>query len=58
MSVMSHTQAKTSEVYTKRVERAGLSAWAIERIDAMGLGDVDHEISGLVHVGEIMAKKQ
>jgi site-specific recombinase XerD len=52
MSVMSHTQAKTSEIYTKRVERAGLSARAIERIDAMRIGGVDHDTSRVVHRGE------
>jgi len=32
MSLMAHTEAKTSEVYTKHVERSGLAAMAIKKI--------------------------
>lgn len=42
MALMSHTEAKTSEIYTKRVQRAGLAARAIERLSTLNLEDVDH----------------
>jgi len=42
MALMSHTEAKTSEVYTKRVERAGLAARAVERLPGLELENADH----------------
>jgi len=42
MCLMAHTQAKTSEIYTKDVERAGLSARAIEKMSAIDFAKVDH----------------
>jgi integrase len=42
MCLMSHTEAKTSEVYTKRVERAGLAKVAIARMAALNFENVDH----------------
>lgn len=42
MSLMAHTEAKTSEVYTKKVERASLAAVAIGRLSKLKLEDVDH----------------
>ncbi|MAE92913.1 MAG: hypothetical protein CMI67_25605 [Pelagibaca sp.] len=44
MALMSHTQAQTSEIYTRKVERAGLAARAIERISCLDLGKVDHVV--------------
>ncbi|TCO69014.1 tyrosine-type recombinase/integrase [Rhodovulum euryhalinum] len=38
MSAMSHTQAKTSEIYTKAVQRRGLAAAAIARLRDLDLG--------------------
>ena len=35
MCLMAHTQAKTSEIYTKRVERASLAATAISKLSAL-----------------------
>jgi len=35
MSLMAHTQAKTSEVYTKSVERAALAAAAIRKMSGI-----------------------
>ena len=43
MALMSHTEAKTSEIYTKRVERKALAATAIKRLSAIDLEKiVDH----------------
>jgi len=42
MCLMAHTQAKTSEVYTKDLERAQLSARAIAKMSAMDFEKVDH----------------
>lgn len=49
MALMSHTEAKTSEVYTKRVERAGLAALAVERLSGLDLEIVDHVQGIVVH---------
>jgi integrase len=43
MCLMAHTEAKTSEVYTKRVERAGLAKLAIAKMAAIDFDNVDHE---------------
>ena len=37
MCLMSHTEAKTSEIYTKDVERAQMSARAISRLSRLNL---------------------
>ena len=42
MCLMAHTEAKTSEIYTKRVERAGLAATAIHKMSAIDFENVDH----------------
>jgi integrase len=42
MSLMAHTQAKISEIYTKDVERAGLAAIAIEKLARIDFENVDH----------------
>lgn len=42
--LMAHTQAKTSEIYTKRIERAALAATAINKMSAMNFENVDHEV--------------
>nr|WP_175497557.1 tyrosine-type recombinase/integrase [Roseivivax halotolerans] len=42
MSLMSHTQAQTSEVYTRQTDRRTLAARAIARLSAIDLANVDH----------------
>jgi integrase len=42
MSLMAHTEAKTSEVYTKGIERAGLAAKAIEKMSRVDFENVSH----------------
>ncbi len=44
MCLMAHTQAKTSEIYTKRVERASLAATAISKLSALNFEQVDHDL--------------
>lgn len=43
MSLMAHTEAKTSEVYTKRVERPALAATAVARLAAVDFSKMDHD---------------
>lgn len=45
MCLMSHTEAKTSEIYTKDVERAAMSARAIAHLGRL---DLDHASGSLV----------
>ncbi len=42
MCLMSHTEAKTSEVYTKDVERAGLASMAIAKMATIDFDKMDH----------------
>lgn len=42
MCLMAHTEAKTSEVYTKGIERAGLAAKAIEKMSRIDFENVSH----------------
>lgn len=42
MCLMAHTEAKTSEIYTKRVERSGLAKMAIEKMSAINFDEMDH----------------
>ena len=42
MCLMAHTEAKTSEIYTKDLERAGLAKVAIEKMAQFKFADVDH----------------
>lgn len=42
MCLMAHTEAKTSEIYTKDVERAGLAKVAIEKMAQFKFADMDH----------------
>jgi integrase len=48
MSVMAHTEAKTSEVYTRSAERGRLAASGIARLDSLDFEKMDHGNSGVV----------
>ncbi|RDC69669.1 site-specific integrase [Rhodovulum sp. 12E13] len=50
MAVMAHTEAKTSEIYTRSAERARLAAAGIARLDSLNLEKVDHDDSSVVHI--------
>jgi hypothetical protein len=39
---MSHAQAKTSEIYTKDVESAGLASMAIAKMATIDIDEMDH----------------
>jgi hypothetical protein len=50
---MSHSEARTSEVYTEGVERTELAALAMERLGRRRLApirsDLDHGLSDVAH---------
>ncbi len=57
MSLMAHTEAKTSEIYTKQVERAGLASMAIAKMAAFDFDDMDHTVDFVVHIPPKKATK-